>query len=88
MDATKVGPYLYEIPIGYVDGMNVPGRIFASENILEKATADNDYCYDYIPRLTGDHDDKVRRFGRCAERRQDHGGPAGGTRHGKLGSRE
>ena len=41
MDATKVGPYLYEIPIGYVDGMNVPGRIFASENILEKATADN-----------------------------------------------
>ncbi len=41
MDATKVGPYLYEILIGYVDGMRVPGRIFASEQILEKATADN-----------------------------------------------
>ena len=41
MDATKVGPYLYEIPVGYVEGMNVPGRIFASESILEKATSDN-----------------------------------------------
>lgn len=41
MEATKVGPYLYEIPLGYVDGMNVPGRIFASESILKKATADN-----------------------------------------------
>lgn len=41
MEATKVGPYLYEIPVGYVDGMNVPGRIFASEQILEKAAADN-----------------------------------------------
>lgn len=41
MEPTKVGPYLYEIPIGYVDGMRVPGRIFASETILEKATADN-----------------------------------------------
>ena len=41
MEATKVGPYLYEIPVGYVGGMNVPGRIFASEKILEKATADN-----------------------------------------------
>lgn len=41
MEATKVGPYLYEIPVGYVDGMNVPGRIFASEQILEKATGDN-----------------------------------------------
>ncbi len=41
MDATKVGPYVYEIPIGYVDGMRVPGRIFASESILQKATADN-----------------------------------------------
>lgn len=41
MEATKVGPYLYEIPVGYVDGMNVPGRIFASESILQKATADN-----------------------------------------------
>jgi len=41
MEATQVGPYLYEIPVGYVDGMKVPGRIFASEQILEKATADN-----------------------------------------------
>ena len=41
MEATKVGPYLYEIPVGSVDGMNVPGRIFASESILKKATADN-----------------------------------------------
>ena len=41
MEATKVGPYLYEIPVGYVDGMNVPGRIFATESILEKATSDN-----------------------------------------------
>ena len=41
MEAKQVGPYLYEIPVGYVEGMNVPGRIFASEQILEKATADN-----------------------------------------------
>ncbi|HET7482244.1 MAG TPA: RtcB family protein, partial [Actinomycetota bacterium] len=38
--ATQVGPYLWEIPVGYVDGMNAPGRIFASEKILAKATED------------------------------------------------
>ena len=40
MELKQIEPYLWEIPRGYVDGMNVPGRIFASQGILDKAIAD------------------------------------------------
>ncbi len=40
MEPRQIGPFRWEIPIGYVDGMRVPGQIFASESILEKAVAD------------------------------------------------
>ena len=40
MEPTQIEPYIWEIPKGYVDGMNVPGRIFASKNILDKAMED------------------------------------------------
>lgn len=31
----RVGPYEWEVPIGYVPGMNVPGRFFLSERLAE-----------------------------------------------------
>jgi tRNA-splicing ligase RtcB (3'-phosphate/5'-hydroxy nucleic acid ligase) len=40
MEPKQIEPYLWEIPKGYVDGMHVPGRIFASRSIFEKATED------------------------------------------------
>src|SRR5688572_11478935 len=36
----QIEPFLWEIPQGYVDGMNAPGRIFASPGILNKAIED------------------------------------------------
>jgi formate dehydrogenase major subunit len=54
----------------------------------EAATADNDYCFDYLPRLTGDHgtyqtvidmlDDKVDGYFLLGQN------PAVGSAHGKL----
>ena len=40
MEPKQIEPYVWEIPMGYVDGMNVPGRVFASKTILEKAMED------------------------------------------------
>ena len=36
----KIDEYLWEIPVGYVDGMNVPGRVFASDSLFAKARED------------------------------------------------
>ena len=36
----EVAPFQWEIPKGYVDGMRVPGRIFASKRLLDKALED------------------------------------------------
>ena len=40
MDARKVSEYLWEIPTGAVPGMRVPGRVFASEALWNKALDD------------------------------------------------
>ena len=40
MDLEQVAPYQWEIPKGYVDGMRVPARIFASKRLLDKALKD------------------------------------------------
>ena len=40
MDLKEVAPYQWEIPKGYVDGMRVPARIFASRALLDKALED------------------------------------------------
>jgi tRNA-splicing ligase RtcB (3'-phosphate/5'-hydroxy nucleic acid ligase) len=39
-DPKRIGEYEWELPIGYVDGMRVPGRIFASPALFEKALED------------------------------------------------
>ncbi|HYN36885.1 MAG TPA: RtcB family protein [Actinomycetota bacterium] len=36
----RLEEFLWEIPKGYVDGMRVPGRVFASENLFNKALED------------------------------------------------
>ncbi|HZK49998.1 MAG TPA: RtcB family protein, partial [Actinomycetota bacterium] len=36
----RVDDYEWELPIGYVDGMRVPGRVFASRELFEKALDD------------------------------------------------
>jgi tRNA-splicing ligase RtcB (3'-phosphate/5'-hydroxy nucleic acid ligase) len=40
MQPTKVTDFIWELPVGYVDGMRVPGRVFASEELLSKAVED------------------------------------------------
>lgn len=40
MELEQVAPFQWEIPKGYVDGMRVPGRIFASKKLLDKALED------------------------------------------------
>ncbi|MGH2730547.1 MAG: RtcB family protein, partial [Actinomycetota bacterium] len=40
MEPRRIEPFLWEIPIGYVDGMRVPGRVFASDELFKKATED------------------------------------------------
>jgi tRNA-splicing ligase RtcB (3'-phosphate/5'-hydroxy nucleic acid ligase) len=39
-DFKRIDEFLWEIPIGFVDGMRVPGRVFASENLFMKAVED------------------------------------------------
>ena len=36
----RVGDFEWEVPSGYVEGMRVPARVFASQSIFEKAVAD------------------------------------------------
>ena len=40
MEPRRIDKYLWELPIGFVNGMRVPGRVFASESLFEKAVAD------------------------------------------------
>lgn len=40
MEPTKIDDFLWELPVGYVDGMNVPGRVFASDALFEKSVED------------------------------------------------
>jgi tRNA-splicing ligase RtcB len=40
MEHKRLDDFTWELPIGVVDGMNVPGRIFASENLFKKALED------------------------------------------------
>ena len=41
MELQRIDDFLWEIPVGYVDGMRVPGRIFGTRSIVDKAVADN-----------------------------------------------
>jgi len=36
----RIGEFEWELPVGFVDGMNVPGRIFASQDLFDKALED------------------------------------------------
>ena len=40
MEPRKIDSFVWEIPIGYVDGMRVPGRVFASDSLMTKAIED------------------------------------------------
>ena len=40
MEPRRLEEFLWELPVGSVDGMRVPGRIFASQSLLQKAVAD------------------------------------------------
>ena len=40
MEPRRLEEFLWEIPKGYVAGMRVPGRVFASENLFTKAVED------------------------------------------------
>ena len=40
MELRQIDDFLWEVPIGYVDGMRVPGRIFGTESIVAKAEED------------------------------------------------
>jgi tRNA-splicing ligase RtcB (3'-phosphate/5'-hydroxy nucleic acid ligase) len=37
---TRVEPFVWEVPVGYVDGMRVPGVVFASDELFAKALED------------------------------------------------
>jgi len=39
-EPAQLDDFLWELPIGYVDGMRVPGRVFASRELFDKAVAD------------------------------------------------
>ncbi|MDQ3963708.1 MAG: RtcB family protein [Actinomycetota bacterium] len=40
MELRRIDDFLWEVPIGYVDGMRVPGRIFGTESLISKAVED------------------------------------------------
>ena len=40
MEIRQVEPFVWEVPIGTVDGMRVPGVVFGSEDLLRKAVDD------------------------------------------------
>ena len=40
VETRQVAPFEWEIPKGYVDGMRVPGRVFATAELFENALAD------------------------------------------------
>ena len=40
MELTRVDDFEWEVPVGYIDGMRVPGRIFGTHSIVTKAVED------------------------------------------------
>ncbi len=40
MDPARLEDFLWELPVGFVDGMRAPGRVFASQALFEKAVED------------------------------------------------
>jgi tRNA-splicing ligase RtcB (3'-phosphate/5'-hydroxy nucleic acid ligase) len=40
MRVERVGKFVWEVPMGAVDGMRVPGRVFANDVLIEKAIQD------------------------------------------------
>ncbi|HEX9235906.1 MAG TPA: hypothetical protein VF972_06475, partial [Actinomycetota bacterium] len=40
MDVERIGEFEWRIPIGSVEGMRVPGVVFASQSLMEKAVED------------------------------------------------
>ncbi|HEU4527475.1 MAG TPA: RtcB family protein [Actinomycetota bacterium] len=40
METRQVGPFAWEVPIGTVDGMRVPGLVFGSDELMRKAVDD------------------------------------------------
>lgn len=40
MDALRINEFTWELPLGFVEGMRVPGRIFATESLFAKALED------------------------------------------------
>ena len=40
MELKRLEDFLWEVPIGYVDGMRVPGQIFGSKALVDKAVED------------------------------------------------
>src|SRR4029453_11857856 len=36
----RLEPFVWELPVGYVDGMRVPGVVYASDELFERAVAD------------------------------------------------
>ncbi len=40
VEPRRIDTHIWELPIGYVDGMRVPGRVVASDELFEKAVAD------------------------------------------------
>jgi tRNA-splicing ligase RtcB len=41
MDPRRVEPFVWEVPVGYVDGMRVPGVVFASDELFARALEDH-----------------------------------------------
>ncbi|MFN2587879.1 MAG: RtcB family protein [Actinomycetota bacterium] len=41
MDVRRLDEFVWEVPVGWVAGMRVPGRVFASERLVRKAVEDN-----------------------------------------------
>lgn len=40
MEPRRLDTFEWEIPVGYVDGMRVPGKVFASKSLIDKAVED------------------------------------------------
>ncbi|MDQ4025357.1 MAG: RNA-splicing ligase RtcB, partial [Actinomycetota bacterium] len=41
MEVRRLDEFVWEVPLGWVGGMRVPGRVFASEGLIRKAVEDN-----------------------------------------------
>jgi tRNA-splicing ligase RtcB len=41
MELERLEEFVWEVPVGWADGMRVPGRVFGSESLVRKALEDN-----------------------------------------------